>query len=112
MWPSWPSPRPRPTVALTRCRRTTPPAAPSRARTGSTITGPQRTCIGCRRKAPQSELVRFVRGSDGSPVEGRTLPGRGAWLCQATLDACQSLALRRRAFARAFRDPGLHTGRH
>nr|MBO2503475.1 YlxR family protein [Thermoanaerobacterales bacterium] len=59
---------------------------------------PIRTCIGCRRRRPQSELVRFVRGPDGNPVEGRTLPGRGAWLCRDTLDACRASAVRRKAF--------------
>jgi len=36
---------------------------------------------------------------------GRTLPGRGAWLCQSTLPACAALALRRKAFDRALRGP-------
>ncbi|MBK9178896.1 MAG: YlxR family protein [Acidimicrobiales bacterium] len=63
---------------------------------------PQRTCIGCRRVAPASELVRVVRTADGGLVAGRTLPGRGAWLCRPA-DACLQLAVRRRAFARALR---------
>lgn len=47
------------------------------------MSGPQRTCHACRRKAPQAELLRFVR----SPEERVTLdlrgklPGRGAYLC-------------------------------
>jgi len=36
---------------------------------------------------------------------GRTLPGRGAWLCAATLPECAALALRRKAFERALRGP-------
>ncbi len=64
---------------------------------------PVRTCIGCRRRAPQHELVRFVVTADGEVREGRTLPGRGAWLCRSP--ACLALAIRRRAFARAFRRP-------
>ena len=85
-------------------RRATPPMASRASGSPPGAAEPQRTCVGCRRRAGQSELVRFVRSSDGTPVEGRTLPGRGAWLCRATLDACRELAVRRRAFPRAFRD--------
>ncbi|MGH9228055.1 MAG: YlxR family protein [Acidimicrobiales bacterium] len=59
--------------------------------------------MGCRRRRPQSELVRFVRSPEGSIVEGRTLPGRGAWLCKDALAACRERAERRGAFSRAFR---------
>ncbi|MGH9111387.1 MAG: YlxR family protein [Acidimicrobiales bacterium] len=59
--------------------------------------------MGCRKRAPQDELVRFVRGAEASIIQGRTLPGRGAWLCKDTLDECRQLAKRRGAFARAFR---------
>lgn|GEM_PF-327182 len=71
--------------------------------------GPVRTCIGCRRTAPRSVLVRIV----GAEVEGRLLavpdpdavrPGRGAWLHRDR--GCVELAERRRAFARALRLPG------
>jgi predicted RNA-binding protein YlxR (DUF448 family)/ribosomal protein L7Ae-like RNA K-turn-binding protein len=52
---------------------------------------PGRTCLGCRRQRPRAELIRIVRGPDGSgcfDLEGR-LPGRGAWVCPspACLDA-------------------------
>jgi len=64
---------------------------------------PERTCVGCRAKRPQSELVRVVRGADdGTLVVGRTLPGRGAWLCAGSV-ACLGLAERRGALARALR---------
>ena len=85
--------------------RAAPPATQRRAR-GSAIAEPVRTCVGCRRRAPQAELVRFVAGPDGSPREGRTLPGRGAWLCRDTVEACRALADRRGAFERAFRGAG------
>ena len=61
--------------------------------------------MGCRAKRPQPELVRFVRLPDGSLAEGRTLPGRGAYLCADTLDACRAVAEKRKAFARALRTP-------
>ncbi|MBW3615788.1 MAG: YlxR family protein [Actinobacteria bacterium] len=65
---------------------------------------PLRSCIGCRRVAPPEELVRVVRVEDGSLRIGRGLPGRGAWLCAGTPE-CFDLALRRKAFERAFRAP-------
>ena len=40
----------------------------------------QRTCAGCGRKAPQSELVRFA-AVDGRLTPGRALPGRGVYTC-------------------------------
>lgn len=62
-----------------------------------------RTCIGCRGKAPKSELARFVRGADGALVwdERRRLPGRGAYVHPA--EKCWELASKRRAFGRALR---------
>src|SRR5699024_3048213 len=64
---------------------------------------PIRTCIGCRRRRPQRALVRIARTGEATLAIGRTLPGRGAWLCQ---DAphCFDEAVRRGGFDRAFRD--------
>jgi predicted RNA-binding protein YlxR (DUF448 family) len=59
--------------------------------------------VGCRTARPQAELVRIARRPDGALVVGRTLPGRGAYLCAATFDACLDLADRRRALGRALR---------
>ncbi len=50
------------------------------------------------------ELVRIARSLDGQLVASRTAPGRGAWLCQGQ-PGCVDLALKRRAFDRAFRAP-------
>src|SRR5204863_6274806 len=69
---------------------------------------PERTCVGCRRKAPTSELVRVVRLSEHEVAVGRNLPGRGAWLCREDAgpsQRCINVALRRKAFDRAFRAP-------
>ncbi|MEO9223413.1 MAG: YlxR family protein [Acidimicrobiales bacterium] len=63
---------------------------------------PLRTCIGCRRVRPVGELVRVARRPDGSLATGRTLSGRGAWLCDSSVP-CLDSAIRRRAFTRAFR---------
>ncbi|HEX2040604.1 MAG TPA: YlxR family protein [Acidimicrobiales bacterium] len=58
--------------------------------------------MGCRRVAPADELLRVVRTPDGALVVGRTLPGRGAWLCEGS-PACVRTAEKRRAFGRALR---------
>ncbi len=71
--------------------------------------GPVRTCVGCRRRGATDTLVRLV--ASGEPpgyLVGRTLPGRGAWLCRADetplpSEACLREAVRRKSFARAFR---------
>jgi predicted RNA-binding protein YlxR (DUF448 family) len=69
-----------------------------------------RTCIGCRRVAPISDLVRVTRAADGSLLLGRNRPGRGAWLCGGVPAgwpevACVERALRRKAFSKALRSP-------
>jgi len=60
--------------------------------------------VGCRTVRPQPELVRIARMADGTLAVGRTLPGRGAWLCQDD-PSCLDLAVRRGGFARSFRSP-------
>ncbi|GAA3522148.1 YlxR family protein [Nocardioides daeguensis] len=71
------------------------------------MTGPVRTCIGCRARATKSELLRVTAGSgsDGRPAvvpdPGGTAPGRGAHLHPTT--GCYDLAVRRKAFSRALR---------
>jgi uncharacterized protein len=63
---------------------------------------PIRTCIGCRTRRPQADLVRCVLGTDGVARLDRLGAGRGAWLCGAE---CFDVAVRRRAFERAWRVP-------
>ncbi|MBM2617666.1 YlxR family protein [Actinoplanes sp. LDG1-06] len=74
------------------------------------VVGPTRTCVGCRKRAPASELIRFVAAGSGDdlrlqPDPNRRLPGRGAHLHPDP--ACFALAERRRAFGRALRLPGV-----
>ena len=64
------------------------------------MTEPVRSCVGCGRKAPQSELRRFV-AQDGRLVPGAGEPGRGAYTCRRL--ACFERAVTRRAFNRALR---------
>ena len=44
---------------------------------------PTRTCVGCRRKRLQEELLRITMGQDGSLTVGARVraPGRGAYVC-------------------------------
>lgn len=68
------------------------------------MTSPQRTCVGCRRVADQSELTRFVLvGGVVHPDPAGTAPGRGAWLHPR--QECFEAAARRGGFARSFRRP-------
>jgi uncharacterized protein len=60
----------------------------------------ERTCVGCGRKAPQAELVRFA-ARDGALVAGSREPGRGAYTCRRL--ACFERAVSRRAFNRVLR---------
>jgi predicted RNA-binding protein YlxR (DUF448 family) len=64
------------------------------------VTDPVRSCVGCGRKAPQTELRRFV-ARDGRLVAGEGQPGRGAYTCRRL--ACFERAVARRAFNRALR---------
>lgn len=73
------------------------------------MTEPTRSCVGCGRKAPQGELLRFV-AKDGVLVPGAGEPGRGAYTCRRL--SCFERALARRAFNRTLRrnvrvEPGL-----
>ncbi|WP_308222592.1 DUF448 domain-containing protein [Frankia sp. AgB32] len=66
---------------------------------------PIRTCIGCRSRAPSSDLLRIVvDGGELLPDARRRRHGRGAHVHPDV--ACLDLAERRRAFSRALRAPG------
>lgn len=74
--------------------------------------GPERTCIVSRVRGSPGTMLRFVVGPDGSVVPDlrARLPGRGAWVTATA--AVVGQAVKRRAFARAFRrelavEPGL-----
>ncbi|MBA2716997.1 MAG: YlxR family protein [Propionibacteriales bacterium] len=70
---------------------------------------PVRTCVGCRKRAAKSDLLRVVADVDGPargvvPDASARRPGRGAHV-HPVLD-CLDLAERRRAFPRALRLEG------
>lgn len=63
---------------------------------------PVRTCIGCRSKAPRSELIRLVVAENALQLdETKSAAGRGAWIHPER--ACVEQADRRRAWQRALR---------
>jgi len=64
------------------------------------VTEPIRSCIGCGRKAPQGQLLRFA-AVDGQLVPGGGMPGRGAYTCPRL--TCFERAVSRRAFNRTLR---------
>jgi uncharacterized protein len=72
---------------------------------------PVRTCVGCRKRAPASELLRIVADEAAPgrflavPDPRRMRPGRGAHLHRDP--ACLALAQRRNAFGRALRVTGV-----
>ena len=63
---------------------------------------PQRTCVGCRRAGPKTDLLRVVARADSVlPDPTARLPGRGAYVHRDP--ACLAIAERRQALARALR---------
>jgi uncharacterized protein len=64
------------------------------------VTEPIRSCIGCGRKGPQHEFLRFV-AKNGVLVPGSGEPGRGAYTCRRL--SCFERAVSRRAFNRSLR---------
>jgi predicted RNA-binding protein YlxR (DUF448 family) len=44
--------------------------------------GPLRTCVGCRRRREQHEMVRVALRPTGEVAIGRDVPGRGAYVCR------------------------------
>jgi predicted RNA-binding protein YlxR (DUF448 family) len=70
---------------------------------------PIRTCAGCGRRAPKSELVRFA-ANEGELVVSQAGRGRGVYTCRRL--SCFERAASRRAFSRTLRrtvrvDPAL-----
>lgn len=62
---------------------------------------PQRQCMGCRERKAKRELIRVVRGTDGTvslDFSGKA-PGRGAYICPDM--ECLKKALRSKSLDRA-----------
>lgn len=64
-----------------------------------------RTCLGCRCRLPQSNLLRIALSPRGLPVSDlrKRLPGRGAYVCYAS--SCMKSALAPERLRRALRSP-------
>jgi len=62
--------------------------------------GPVRTCVGCRQRAEQTQLVRIVHQNNELLVSSAS-NGRGAWLHSNR--NCLDLAVTRKAFGRALK---------
>ena len=62
---------------------------------------PQRQCMGCRERKSKREMIRVVRGTDGTVHLdfGGKAPGRGAYLCPDP--ECLKKAVRSHALERA-----------
>ena len=61
---------------------------------------PMRMCVGCREMKPKKELMRVVRGPDGTVFldpSGKK-PGRGAYVCRS--GDCLSRAIRQKQLER------------
>jgi uncharacterized protein len=64
--------------------------------------GPERTCVGCRGRAPQESLLRIVATANGAATDpGRSAAGRGAYVHRDA--ACVRLAAKPDVLARALR---------
>ena len=63
----------------------------------------ERTCVGCRNRAPKASLIRIVRAPAGgvSVDPGGSAPGRGCYVHAE--EGCLALAERRGAVPRALR---------
>ncbi len=62
---------------------------------------PQRQCMGCRERKAKREMIRVVRGTDGTvnlDFSGKA-PGRGAYICPNP--DCLKKALRSKALDRS-----------
>ena len=64
---------------------------------------PERTCMVCRTKTDRNNLIRVVRGVDGSISIDKTqkVSGRGMYICNT--QECISKAIKTRAVSRAFK---------
>jgi predicted RNA-binding protein YlxR (DUF448 family) len=63
---------------------------------------PERSCIGCRRRAPKTALLRLARTPDGVRVDpAARAPGRGAYVHRDA--GCIAAAIRAGRLSRALR---------
>ncbi|WP_076463836.1 YlxR family protein [Actinomyces mediterranea] len=71
--------------------------------TASRDAGPVRTCVGCAKRAPRSDLIRIAapRGGSATADPHCNQPGRGAWIHPDP--RCVERARQRRTIERSLR---------
>lgn len=63
---------------------------------------PVRTCVGCRKRAEKTELVRIVATPGGPKEDPKAVePGRGAYVCPG--GECMAAAVKKGSLARALK---------
>lgn len=62
---------------------------------------PERSCVACRRKRPQGELLRVVRAEGVWALQSGQRSGRGAYVCSDSPTCWQDKKLRRAFGAQA-----------
>jgi uncharacterized protein len=63
---------------------------------------PERSCVGCRKRAPKADLLRIVRSAAGARVDLiGSAPGRGAYVHRDP--TCADAAVRRGVIGSALR---------
>jgi predicted RNA-binding protein YlxR (DUF448 family) len=67
------------------------------------VDGPERSCVGCRHKRAQADLIRLRLEAGRVRLARPGAPGRSAYLCPDP--DCLAAAGKRRAFGRAFHGP-------
>ena len=85
---------------------------PSKSAQPDAVRSPIRRCVACRRTAPKSQLLRFVRHPKTHQVlfdPQQKLAGRGAYLCPKT--ECLQHARRKGSLLRALKATPPRTGR-
>lgn len=63
---------------------------------------PHRMCCVCRKKLPQSELIRVTHSPEGFIIDkDKKSDGRGAYVCKS--HDCISVCVKKRMFNKSFR---------
>lgn len=84
------------------------PVHTDQQRNAAAVAGPERTCVGCRRRDSDARLLRIVHDPATAalvPDPRRRAAGRGAWVHRD--ERCIATALDRRAFTRSLRVTGI-----
>lgn len=64
---------------------------------------PERTCMGCKKKAAKDNFIRIVKNKEKEINIDRTgkMPGRGAYICDNI--ECLEMAIKTRRIERSFK---------